>query len=122
VNEALVNNNQIRIHTLSLAARLPAMHGIRDNVEAGGLMSYGSNNPDQFRRAADDVDKIPHGPAVVTERSDRAGERSARSPRCVSSRCGLLFAQQKGQRSLSGLDPKRGPSPCSIPERVPTKN
>jgi hypothetical protein len=35
---------------------------------------------------------------VVTERSDRADERSALSPRCVSSRCGLLFVQQKGQR------------------------
>jgi putative ABC transport system substrate-binding protein len=61
VNEALVNNNRIRIHTLSRAARLPTMHGVRDNVEAGGLMSYGSNNPDLFRRAADYIDKILHG-------------------------------------------------------------
>jgi hypothetical protein len=35
---------------------------------------------------------------VVTERSDRADERSVRSPRFVSSGCGLLFAQQKGRR------------------------
>jgi putative ABC transport system substrate-binding protein len=61
VNDALVNNNRVRIHTLSLAARLPTMHGIRDNVEAGGLMSYGANNPDLFRRAADYVDKILRG-------------------------------------------------------------
>ena len=37
------------------------MHGIRDYVEAGGLMSYGTNFPDLFRRAADYVDKILRG-------------------------------------------------------------
>jgi putative tryptophan/tyrosine transport system substrate-binding protein len=37
------------------------MHGTRDYVEAGGLMSYGPNFPDLFRRAADYVDKILHG-------------------------------------------------------------
>jgi putative ABC transport system substrate-binding protein len=37
------------------------MHGSRDYVEAGGLMSYGPNFPDLFRRAADIVDKILHG-------------------------------------------------------------
>jgi putative tryptophan/tyrosine transport system substrate-binding protein len=52
VNDALINNNRVRIHTLSLAARLPTMHVIRDSVEAGGLMSYGANNPDLFRRDA----------------------------------------------------------------------
>jgi putative tryptophan/tyrosine transport system substrate-binding protein len=61
VNEALANNNRIRINSLSLAARLPTMHGIRDNVEAGGLMSYGPNNPDLFRRSADLIDKILRG-------------------------------------------------------------
>jgi putative tryptophan/tyrosine transport system substrate-binding protein len=46
---------------LALGARLPTMHGTRDYVEAGGLMSYGPNFPDLFRRAADYVDKILHG-------------------------------------------------------------
>jgi putative ABC transport system substrate-binding protein len=61
VNEALANSNKIRIHTLSLAARLPTMHALRDNVEAGGLMSYGPSNVDLFRHAADYVDKILRG-------------------------------------------------------------
>jgi putative ABC transport system substrate-binding protein len=61
VFDALVNTHRIRINTLALAARLPTMHGIRDYVEAGGLMSYGTNFPDLFRRAADYVDKILHG-------------------------------------------------------------
>jgi putative ABC transport system substrate-binding protein len=37
------------------------MHGLREYVEAGGLMSYGPNLPDQFRRVADIVDKILRG-------------------------------------------------------------
>jgi putative ABC transport system substrate-binding protein len=46
---------------LALAARLPTMHTFREWVEAGGLMSYGANVPDSFRRAADLVDKILRG-------------------------------------------------------------
>ena len=37
------------------------MHGFREYVAAGGLMSYGTNFPDLFRRAADFVDKILRG-------------------------------------------------------------
>ena len=59
--DPLVNTNRIRINTLALGARLPTMHGIREVVEAGGLMSYGANQPDLFRRAADFVDKILRG-------------------------------------------------------------
>jgi putative ABC transport system substrate-binding protein len=59
--DALANANRIRINILAVGARLPTMHGYRDYVEAGGLMSYGANVPDQFRRAADIVDKILHG-------------------------------------------------------------
>jgi putative ABC transport system substrate-binding protein len=61
VNDPLVNTNRIRIITLALGARLPTMHGSRDHVEAGGLMSFGPNFPDLFRRAADFVDKILRG-------------------------------------------------------------
>jgi|SRR5215813_9631863 len=59
--DPLVNFNRIRINTLALAARLPTMHGPREYVEAGGLMSYGPNYPDLFRRAAEIVDKILRG-------------------------------------------------------------
>src|SRR5262249_40869105 len=55
------NTNRIPINILAVGARLPTMHGSRDYVEAGGLMSFGANFPDQFRRSADYVDKILRG-------------------------------------------------------------
>jgi putative ABC transport system substrate-binding protein len=61
VGDALTATNRVRINTFALAARLPTMHGFREFVEAGGLMSYGPNFPDLFRRAADYVDKILRG-------------------------------------------------------------
>jgi ABC-type uncharacterized transport system substrate-binding protein len=61
VVDPLLNINRTRINSLALSARLPTMHGIRENVQAGGLMSYGPNLPTMFRRAADFVDKILRG-------------------------------------------------------------
>jgi putative tryptophan/tyrosine transport system substrate-binding protein len=61
VAEPLLSGNHVRISTLALGARLPTLLGIRDYVEAGGLVSYGPNTPDLFRRAADLVDKILRG-------------------------------------------------------------
>ena len=59
--DPLVTTNRIRINTLALSARLPTMHGLREHVDAGGMMSYGPNFPAMFRRAADLVDKILRG-------------------------------------------------------------
>ncbi len=59
--DATINANHARINTLALGARLPTMHGVRDYVEAGGLMAYGPNLPDLYRRAANYVDKILRG-------------------------------------------------------------
>jgi putative ABC transport system substrate-binding protein len=59
--DGLITTNRVRISTLALGARLPTMHVSREHVEAGGLMSYGPNFPDLYRRAADNVDKILRG-------------------------------------------------------------
>ncbi len=59
--DGLTGTHRTRINALALAVRQPTMHGIRDYVEAGGLMSYGPNFPDLYRRAADLVDKILRG-------------------------------------------------------------
>jgi putative ABC transport system substrate-binding protein len=59
--DPLVLANRVRINTLALVARLPAFYNERAYVEAGGLMSYGVNWPDLFRRTAELVDKILRG-------------------------------------------------------------
>jgi len=58
---ALIHTNRIQINTSALRERLPTMHGSRTYLEGGGLMSYGPNFPDLFRRSADYVDKILRG-------------------------------------------------------------
>jgi putative ABC transport system substrate-binding protein len=44
-----------------MSARLPSIYNAKEHVEAGGLMSYGPNYPDLYRRAAEYVDKILRG-------------------------------------------------------------
>jgi len=61
VSDALVAANRTRIITFALSTRLPTIFSYRDYVKAGGLMSYGADFTDLFRRAADIVDKILHG-------------------------------------------------------------
>jgi ABC-type uncharacterized transport system substrate-binding protein len=61
VGDPLIADNQIQINTLALAARLPTMHGSRSYIASGGLLSYGPNYSDLFRRAGDYVDKILKG-------------------------------------------------------------
>jgi putative tryptophan/tyrosine transport system substrate-binding protein len=59
--DLLTLGNRLRINTLALGARLPVMHASRENIEAAGLMSYGPNFLDLYRRASDYVDKILRG-------------------------------------------------------------
>jgi len=61
VGDALISANLTRIMTFSLGARLPTIFNARAFVQAGGLMSYGPNFSDQFRRTAELVDKILRG-------------------------------------------------------------
>jgi putative ABC transport system substrate-binding protein len=60
-NDPLVTTNRIRINTLALGMGLPTMYNVREFVEAGGLMSYGPNFLDLYRRTADFVDRILRG-------------------------------------------------------------
>jgi putative ABC transport system substrate-binding protein len=59
--DPLVDTNNVRINALAQAARLPTMHSSRDNIDAGGMISYGPDIIDLFRRAAEFVDKILRG-------------------------------------------------------------
>jgi putative ABC transport system substrate-binding protein len=53
--------HQTRIIDLANKHRLPSMYGLRDHVAAGGLMSYGPDYAQIYRRAAAYVDKILKG-------------------------------------------------------------
>jgi putative ABC transport system substrate-binding protein len=59
--DPLLNTNRMRINTLAIGARLPTIYNFRDSVETAGLMSYGPNLPDLYRRVGDHVDKILRG-------------------------------------------------------------
>jgi putative ABC transport system substrate-binding protein len=54
-------NERRRITDLAAKNRLPAVYQLREFVEAGGLMAYGTNIADLFQRAATYVDKILKG-------------------------------------------------------------
>jgi putative ABC transport system substrate-binding protein len=57
----LLFTQRVRINNFAITARLPTMHSVREYVEAGGLISYGANWPDMWRRAGDIADKVLRG-------------------------------------------------------------
>ncbi len=59
--DALTSSNLGRIYTSALAARIPTIFGARSQLEDGGLMSFGPDVADLFRRAGGYVDKILRG-------------------------------------------------------------
>ena len=59
--DPLLIANLTRINTLAQSVQMATIGSWREFVEAGSLMSYGSNIPDQFRRAAELVDRILNG-------------------------------------------------------------
>jgi putative ABC transport system substrate-binding protein len=59
--DALTDAVHVRINTLALGAHLPTMEPNRDFLDAGGLLSYGPDYADLWRRAAELVDKILRG-------------------------------------------------------------
>jgi len=61
VSDPIFDFHGARLSELAVKSRLPAMYGLRSQTEAGGLMSYGVDIRDNFRRAATYVDKILKG-------------------------------------------------------------
>ena len=59
--DAVLQDNRTRITDLAARHRLPAVYGLNEYAAAGGLMAYGPNRLDMFRRAATYVDKILKG-------------------------------------------------------------
>jgi putative ABC transport system substrate-binding protein len=61
LGSAMFFNERRRLVDLAAKNRLPAVYGLREYVDAGGLLSYGPNIADLFRRAATYVDRILKG-------------------------------------------------------------
>jgi putative ABC transport system substrate-binding protein len=57
----VINIHRAQVIAMASKLRLPAMYGFREFVQSGGLMSYGPDLPDQYRRSAAYVDKILKG-------------------------------------------------------------
>ena len=61
VDDTVFTTHRGKIAELALKNRLPTMYGLREMVEAGGLMTYGPDYGDLYRRAAEYVQKILQG-------------------------------------------------------------
>jgi putative ABC transport system substrate-binding protein len=61
LSDAMLRSHRTRLADLAASSRLPAAYGIRESVEAGGLMSYGPSFLELYRRSAAYVDKILKG-------------------------------------------------------------
>ena len=61
LRDAVFRAQRAQIVALAAKNRLPAVYGLREEAEAGGLLAYGASVPQNFRRAATYVDKILKG-------------------------------------------------------------
>src|SRR5262249_61055074 len=59
--DAVCERERVRIAELAEGVKGPAVYGLREHVEDGGLISYGVDLHDQFRRSAGYVDRILRG-------------------------------------------------------------
>jgi putative tryptophan/tyrosine transport system substrate-binding protein len=61
LDDVVFTSHRGRLVELAANKRLPVVYGFREFVESGGLMAYGADLPDQYRRAATYIDKILRG-------------------------------------------------------------
>ena len=61
MDDPLFTTHRRQLAELAVRSRLPSIAGLREMVDAGGLMSYGADYPDLYMRAATYVDKILKG-------------------------------------------------------------
>jgi putative ABC transport system substrate-binding protein len=72
--DPLILSQRSRIVRFAVKHRIPAMYGFREFVSDGGLLSYGPNLMEMFRRSATYADRIPerrHGSCQVDARADQ---------------------------------------------------
>jgi putative tryptophan/tyrosine transport system substrate-binding protein len=110
VIDPLVSVMRGRINTLALDARMTTMHNNREAVEEGGLMPYGPDFPDLWRRAASIVDKILRGakPGDIPVEQPTKFElsinpKTAHKSYCICSQ--PLLSQRVSSLQRSGMRP-----------------
>jgi putative tryptophan/tyrosine transport system substrate-binding protein len=86
----LFSSNANTISVLALKARMPDVHSFREEVVAGGLLSYGASFADLFRRAAESIRfcaerSLPTSPS--NSRQNSIWSLTSRLPRSLASRC-----------------------------------
>jgi putative ABC transport system substrate-binding protein len=100
VGSSLLDANRTRIITLALGARLATIFGTRSYVQAGGLISYGPNFSDLFRRAAEIVDKILRG----TKPSDIPVEQSTKFELVINAQTARMLGLAVSDKLLVAAD------------------
>ncbi len=93
VNDGLFVEHRVRVVGLAASTRIPAIFTLREYVVVGGLMSYGQDNSDNYRRAAAHVDRIFKG----AKPGDLPVEQTARFE---------LFLNQKTAKALGVTFPR----------------
>jgi putative ABC transport system substrate-binding protein len=96
-DDSLTIGGRTRLVTLAAKRRLPAMYGLREFPDAGGLLSYGANVLDQYRRSAAFVDKILKGAKDRRSSLDRGG-RCARAAPLGDARAGQVAPQMSARQ------------------------
>jgi hypothetical protein len=124
---ALAVRHRDLIVTLAARHKLPAVYWDRFFVTGGGLISYGPDVVDQFRRAASYVDrprpKLPHGTIERGARIELAEAETSMVAGISEDRCkvGRLFALQDAAGGSEGVDLIAEPRDVAPPVRSPSR-
>ena len=128
----LVDSDRDRINALAVAEGLPTMHGTREQVQAGGLMSYGANRLHQYERTAELLDKnltryeacrIPSGAANKIRAGHQHENREGTGPdhsaqrarhRRQGDRIGAPFAGNCSRQLLADSGVRCGAKECPL--------
>jgi ABC-type uncharacterized transport system substrate-binding protein len=99
-DDPMLFTHRAQIVALAAAQKIPAMYGFKDFVVDGGLMSYGPDRPDQYRRTAIYVDKIFNG----TQAGNMPVERPVKFELFVNRKTGPSLGLSIPQTLLANAD------------------
>jgi putative ABC transport system substrate-binding protein len=109
MEDYLTLRHRVRIVEFAAMSRLPVIYGRSEFVEAGGLIAYGADRRDMFRRAATYVHKILDGA--------KPGDLPIEQPTKFE-----LVINMKTAKAVNGTVPRvcrTGGDPMNAPRRVP---